>query len=47
MSKNKKIIYGDNNAKKINEDDVPSSGDFTFDSITITFDSVEDTFDEK
>lgn len=46
MSKNKKIIYGDNSNTAINEDINPAvNNNFTFDSIDVTFDSTEDTFD--
>jgi hypothetical protein len=53
MSKNKKIWYGDNFPKSINEDisgppppPDPDTLPFTFDSIEITFDSITRTFDE-
>jgi hypothetical protein len=54
MSKNKKIWYGDNYPKSINEDinekliaPPPDEGPFTFDSMAITFDSLTRTFDEQ
>lgn len=54
MSVNKKILYGDNYSKSINEDisgpgTIPPNpeGRFTFDSTTITFDSLIRTFDEN
>ncbi len=53
MSQNKKIWYGDNFNKSINEDveappasPPPEEVQFTFDSMEITFDSVLKTFDE-
>ncbi len=55
MSQNKKIWYGDNFNKSINEDITgsptgpgpdPTEAPFTFDSMEITFDSVVRTFDE-
>lgn len=53
MSNNKKIHYGDNFGKSINQDirkevssPPPQDGRFTFDSTAITFDSMIRTFDE-
>lgn len=57
MSLNKKIWYGDDLKKTINEDiagSLPGPGPgpepaepaFTFDSMEITFDSITKTFDE-
>jgi hypothetical protein len=53
MSVNKKIWYGDNFGKSVNEDVTgapttppPAEGSFTFDRMDITFDSIIRTFDE-
>lgn len=53
MSVNKKIGFGDNYGKSINEDVIsppppdPTEGRFTFDRNDITFDSMMRTFDEN